>query len=203
MRIRIHQGSNQHDHVGFRVAMHVKDIKGVEPAEEPNMRIVGEDKALADPVAAQQAAVTKDRPKELKIKVSEDVSMEFVLVPAGSFLMGSPKGGRYERPVHQVVISKPFYIGKYEVTQAQWNAVMGKENHKARWGEKTVSNLRKEWVGLNKPMFRVTWNDWQDFIKGVQSRVPNRDFRLPTERAVDLVYPHFTGRWSGVLVGWR
>ncbi|MBC8872805.1 MAG: formylglycine-generating enzyme family protein [Planctomycetes bacterium] len=181
MRIRIHQGSNQHDHVGFRVAMHAKDIKGAEPAEEPNMRIVGEDKAPADAVAAQETAVTKDRPKELKIKLNEDVSMEFVLVPAGSFLMGSLKGGRYERPVHQVVISKPFYIGKYEVTQGQWDAVMGNGNHKTRWGEKVASSLRREWVGPNKPMFRVSWNDWQDFIKGVQRKAPKRDFSLPTE----------------------
>jgi len=171
MRIRIHQGSNQHDHVGFRVAMHVKDIEGAEPAEEPNMRIVGQDKAPADPVAAQQAAVIKDRPKELKIRLNEDVSMEFVLIPAGSFLMGSLKGGRYERPVHQVVISKPFYIGKYEVTQGQWDAVMGKGNHKARWGEKVASSLRKEWVGPNKPMSRVSWNDWQDFVAGLSKKV--------------------------------
>ncbi len=181
MRIRIHQGSNQHDHVGFRVAMHVKDIERAEPAEEPNMRIVGEDKAPADPVAAQKAAVTKDRPKELKIELSEDVSMEFVLVPAGSFLMGSLKGGRYERPVHQVVISKAFYIGKYEVTQGQWDVVMGKRNHKNRWGEKVASSLRREWVGPNKPMFRVSWNDWQDFVKGVHHKAPPRDFSLPTE----------------------
>lgn len=95
--------------------------------------------------------------------------------------MGSLTGGPYERPVHQVVISRPFYIGKHEVTQAQWDTVMGKDNHKARWGEKTASNLRKEWVGPNKPMFRVSWNDWQDFIKGVHRKVPKRDFSLPTE----------------------
>ena len=171
MRIRIHQGSNQHDHVGFRVAMHVKGIKGAEPAEEPNMRIVGENKAPTDPVAAQASAVTKDRPKELKIKLGEDVSMQFVLVPAGSFLMGSLKGGRYERPVHQVTITRPFYIGKYEVTQGQWDAVMGKGNHKARWGAKTAANLRKEWVGLNKPMFRVSWNDWQDYIAVLEKKM--------------------------------
>jgi len=110
--VRIAQGSNQHRHPGFRVTMHIKGAKGVALAPEPNMRIVGEDKAVVDPVAAQQAAVTEDRPRVLKITLNKDVSMEFVLVPAGSFLMGSLKGGRFERPVHQVTISKPFYASR-------------------------------------------------------------------------------------------
>ena len=92
------------------------------PAPEPNLRIVGEDKTPADPVAAQAAAVTKDRPKELQIKLNEDVSMEFVLVPAGSFLMGSLKGGRFERPrsqghdqqavLHRQIRSDPGAMGR-------------------------------------------------------------------------------------------
>ena len=51
--------------------------------------------------------------------------MEFVLIPAGTFRMG---GGRYDpqaKPAHQVTITKPFYMGKYEVTQGEWEAVMG------------------------------------------------------------------------------
>ena len=91
--VRIAQGSNQHRHPGFRVAMHIKGVEGVAPTAEPNLRIVGEDKTPADPVAAQQAAVIKDRPKELTVRLNENVSLEFVLVPAGSFLMGSLKGG--------------------------------------------------------------------------------------------------------------
>jgi formylglycine-generating enzyme required for sulfatase activity len=55
--------------------------------------------------------------------------MEFVLIPAGKFLMGSSSCDResrdFEKPQHEVTISKPFYVGRYEVTQAQWEAVMG------------------------------------------------------------------------------
>ena len=47
------------------------------------------------------------------------IGMEFVLIPAGEFIMGSNYYEPDERPVHKVVISKPFYLGKYEVTQAQ------------------------------------------------------------------------------------
>ena len=55
--------------------------------------------------------------------------MEFVLIPAGTFLMGSPdsdaKAHANEKPAHRVTISQPFYLGKYPVTQAQWERVMG------------------------------------------------------------------------------
>ena len=68
--------------------------------------------------------------------------MEFVLIPAGEFVMGSPEAEQQialaqetqswakervlaEGPQHRVKITKPFYLGKYEVTQAQWQAVMG------------------------------------------------------------------------------
>jgi sulfatase modifying factor 1 len=126
--VRIAQGSNQHRHPGFRVAMHITDVERVAPPPEPDLEIVGEDKTPADPVAAQQAAVTADRPRELKLRLNDDVSMDFVLVPAGSFLMGSRNGGRFERPMHQVIISRPFYIGKYEVTQQQYDAVLGDQD---------------------------------------------------------------------------
>jgi len=69
------------------IEFHLADITAMPlaPAPEPNLRIVGENKAPADPIAAQQAAVTKERPRELTITLNENVSMEFVLVPAGSF----------------------------------------------------------------------------------------------------------------------
>ena len=177
--VRIARGSNQHRHPGFRVAMYIKDVEGVPPAPEPNLRIVGDDKSPADPVAAQAAAVTKDRPKELQIKLDKDVSMEFVLVPAGSFLMGSLKGGRFERPVHEVTISKPFYIGKYEVTQGQWDAVMGAKDRVRRWGK--YPPKLPEHLGPDQPMFKLNWIEWQEFVEKIRSKVPARDFRLPTE----------------------
>src|SRR5262249_60736993 len=56
--------------------------------------------------------------------LTNSIGMEFVLIPAGTFKMGSNTGDPDERPVHQVTISKAFYMGKYEVTQGQWQAVM-------------------------------------------------------------------------------
>src|SRR5262249_34257958 len=60
---------------------------------------------------------------------TNSIGMEFVWVPAGTFIMGSPDLDREaysnEKPAHRVTISQPFYLGKYPVTQAQWEAVMG------------------------------------------------------------------------------
>src|SRR2546423_14525850 len=56
---------------------------------------------------------------------TNSIGMEFVLIPPGTFKMGSDRGDPDERPIHDVTLSKQFYIGKYEATQGQWQAVMG------------------------------------------------------------------------------
>ena len=72
--------------------------------------------------------------------------IEMVKVPAGTFLMGSNKFGVDEQPVHRVKIDYDFYLGKYEVTQAQWTAVMGTN----------PSGFKK--CGGNCPVEKVSWN---------------------------------------------
>ena len=71
---------------------------------------------------------TKEPPKELAVDLGGGVKMEMVLIPAGSFLMGDA----VVKPVHKVRITKPFYLGKYEVTQEQWEAVMGNNPSRSR-----------------------------------------------------------------------
>ena len=60
---------------------------------------------------------------------TNSIGMEFVRIPAGTFMMGAPDSDTeafdWEKPAHRVTISQPFYLGKYPVTQAQWEAVMG------------------------------------------------------------------------------
>ena len=94
--------------------------------------------------------------------------MEFVYVPGGCFQMGSPESedGRYdnEGPVHEVCL-KGFWMGKFEVTQAQWQAVMN-----------TNPSYFK---GANRPIESITWNDAQDFLKKLSGG--NAAFRLPSE----------------------
>lgn len=94
--------------------------------------------------------------------------MEFVRLEAGEFRMGSANGETDERPVHTVRISRPFYLGKYEVTQAQWQAVMGK-NPSYFTGDDT------------RPVEQVSWEDVQQFIGKLNAKEGVALYRLPTE----------------------
>lgn len=99
------------------------------------------------------------------------VSFEMVKVEAGSFIMGctSEQGNdcwEEEVPFHRVTITQDYYIGKYEVTQELWQAVMG-----------TNPSYFKAY-GL--PVENVSWNDVQEFCSEL-SRMTGRRFRLPTE----------------------
>lgn len=95
----------------------------------------------------------------------------FVLIESGCFKMGSHKPPTErtvgETPAHQVCIDKPFYIGETEVTQRQWQEVMGKNPSKSKVED--------------KPVERVSWNDVQDFIQQLNAREGGALFRLPTE----------------------
>ena len=104
--------------------------------------------------------------------------MEFVRIPAGSFYMGSPstEEGRDEdeSPAHRVRITKPFYMGKYEVTQAQWKAVMGTTLHQQHDKAIIPWNLKGE--GPEHPVYYVSWAEAVEFCKKL-----GKKFRLPTE----------------------
>ena len=79
--------------------------------------------------AYYQARAETERLAQLPREIRNSIGMEFVLIEAGTFQMGSPstepRRDADEGPVHEVTISQRFYLGKYEVTQAQWQAVMG------------------------------------------------------------------------------
>jgi formylglycine-generating enzyme required for sulfatase activity len=100
---------------------------------------------------------------------TNQAGIEFVLVPAGSFMMGSTNGGTDEKPVHQVTISQAFYMGKYEVTQGQWQTVMGNN----------PSNFKD--CGGNCPVEQVSWDDAQNFINRLNESNDGFRYRLPTE----------------------
>jgi formylglycine-generating enzyme required for sulfatase activity len=98
--------------------------------------------------------------------ITNSINMEFVLIPAGEFDMGS-NNYRGEDPVHHVKISNAFYMGKYEVTQKQWRDVMG--------------NIMPGTEGDNIPVKWVSWNDVQDFIKKLNEKEDGDKYRLPSE----------------------
>ena len=117
------QRSTQHPHQGFRVAMRPTGVQGVALAVEP---FEERRKLTIDPGPRKVDTAAADKhPKELTLDLPGKVTMEFVLIQPGSFLMGSNRGFVDEMPVHRVVISKPFYMAKHETTTSQWAAVMG------------------------------------------------------------------------------
>ncbi|HQE28575.1 MAG TPA: chitobiase/beta-hexosaminidase C-terminal domain-containing protein [Phycisphaerae bacterium] len=104
------------------------------------------------------------------VKESLYIILEMVQIPAGTFQMGDSTGNgeANELPVHTVTISQPFYIGKYEITQIQWQAVMGSNPSNFKDGD------------MNRPVEQVSWDDCQAFITALSTRL-GRTFRLPTE----------------------
>ena len=106
----------------------------------------------------------------LTIPVKNGINIEMVKVEAGSFYMGatSEMQNPYsdEKPDHRVTLTNNYYVGKYEVTQALWQAVMGSN----------PSNFK----GDALPVEQVSWNDCQDFISKLNAMTGKR-FRLPTE----------------------
>ncbi len=100
--------------------------------------------------------------------IQNQSGMKFVWVPKGSFMMGSENGDPDEQPVHEVTLSDGFYMGKYEVTQAQWQKVMG-------------SNPSYFQGCDNCPVESVSWDNVQEFISKLTELNDGYTYRLPTE----------------------
>ena len=117
---------------------------------------------------------------------TNSIGMEFVPIPAGKFLMGSPdsdpEARAFEKPQHEVTISKPFHLGRHEVTQAQWEAVMG-SNPYTLDRSNPYYNLPGMAERITKPDHpaTVSWNDAQEFIARLNEREGGNHYRLPTE----------------------
>jgi len=101
--------------------------------------------------------------------LGQGVKLEMVLIPAGKFVLGSPKKevGRYDDETqHEVTLTKPFYMGKYEVTQEQWENVMGVNPSYSK--------------NAKNPVTGVSWDDCQEFIEKLNG-ITKGKYRLPTE----------------------
>ncbi len=127
---------------------------------------------ISIPSDAEAGAVSLSR-YDISINLGQivtNVFMEMRLIPAGTFMMGSTSTekdrGSNEGPQHEVKITQSFYMGKYEITQTQWQAVMG-------------SNP-SSFKGNNLPVDHVSWDDCQTFIQKL-NQMGQGTFRLPTE----------------------
>lgn len=96
---------------------------------------------------------------------SNSIGMEFLRIPAGTFMMGGDSGDSV--PGHKVTITKPFYLGKHEVTQAQWKAL-----------NPSNPSLFK---GDQRPVENLSWPEVQQFIELLNQNERTNNYRLPTE----------------------
>lgn len=125
----------------------------------------------------EEAQLESKQVEEPKLETyTNSIGMEFIQIPAGEFLMGCSEENTNcsdsTKPVHKVKITKPFYMGKYEVTQKQWLKVMGKNPSKFKGCE-------------DCPVEQVSWEDVKKFIKKLNvisaSANEKKKYRLPTE----------------------
>lgn len=108
-------------------------------------------------------------PQKIEIKKPEDalseaINSSMILVTGGTFQMG----GNHQKPIHTVTL-RDFYIGKYEVTQQQWRAVIGK--NPAKLNDDNCNDC---------PITQVSWEDVQEFLQKLNKRTDLK-YRLPTE----------------------
>jgi formylglycine-generating enzyme required for sulfatase activity len=159
---------------------------GVVAATPPLLDCTGEKGRTAEEVQEAQKAWAKSLgwPVEKEDEIAPGVKMKFVLVPPGKFLMGSPKSEleallrqfpdatpeMYGDEVpHEVTITRPFYLGKTEVTQAQYKA-LGKEN-------------KSRFKGDDRPVENVSWEEADAFARELSQKKAGSKllYRLPTE----------------------
>ena len=148
--------------LGFRVA-----LVPVESAAPPEDTMPPPEPETEPPLASAIPEPVADLPEER----TNAIGMKFKLIPAGEFMMGSPDSDPDkeddETPQHRVRITKPFYLGVYEVTQEQYEKVMGE----------TPSRFE----GPSNPVEQVSWEDAAEFCGKLSEVDADCDYRLPTE----------------------
>ncbi|MFN9171484.1 MAG: formylglycine-generating enzyme family protein, partial [Dolichospermum sp.] len=106
------------------------------------------------------------------------IQLEMVAIPGGSFMMGSPKTEDRsisdERPQHEVTV-EPFYIGKYPITQAQWQAVAALPQV-----NQELKPNPSRFKGANRPVESVSWHDAVEFCNRLSNHT-QKPYRLPSE----------------------
>lgn len=115
--------------------------------------------------------------QSIKVWIEKNTEMEFVMINPGKFMMGTPPGeeGQFKGSYyHEVEITKPFYIGKYEVTQEQWEIITG--NNPSHFKD----------LGKEYPVENINWFEIKEFIKKL-NELTGEKFRLPTEAEWEFV----------------
>jgi formylglycine-generating enzyme required for sulfatase activity len=135
-----------------------------------------------DAVEAKRRARDVEMPAAITIDIADGLSLEFVLIPPGQFVMGDRLGPPDERDAARVRIPRPFYMARHEVTNAQFAAVFDKGHFSGHLGWR-----RTDWRGDGYPLFeaqqpavRMSWHSAMAFCEVLAKKTSSR-ITLPTE----------------------
>ncbi|MBU1567034.1 MAG: SUMF1/EgtB/PvdO family nonheme iron enzyme [Proteobacteria bacterium] len=144
------------------------EVEKLRKKKEQATLVAAQKRVTAESKPALDSSLVKSSAATGKTHTDSTTGMEFVLVPGGCFQMGDTfgDGSDEEKPVHEVCVDG-FYMGKYEVTQGQYQVVTGNN----------PSNFKQ---GNNYPVEKVNWNDAQSFIRLLNGKGSGK-YRLPTE----------------------
>jgi formylglycine-generating enzyme required for sulfatase activity len=133
----------------------------------------------------------------LTVNLPGGVAMDMIWIEPGTFLMGSPESeqgrGENEGPQHEVMISRGFYLGKFELTQEQWEGVM----ETSPWSGDKGNDKYDVQEQRDHPAVYISWNDVQEFVHRLNVAAGDSLYRLPTEAEWEYAARAGTAtRWS-------
>lgn len=156
----------------------ITPVKPAAPAK-PNYKEV---KVPGWPFTADQAAsMVAQADAKKSVEIYPGITINFVRIPAGTFVMGNNQRGQNNAPASQVVIEKPFWMAETELTNAQYNVLFPK--HDSRY----IAQFWKDHVGpgyeanrANQPVIRINWNEAMAYCKKLSEKT-GLNITLPTE----------------------
>ncbi|MEX0702499.1 MAG: formylglycine-generating enzyme family protein [Planctomycetales bacterium] len=175
-------------------AAHGKTKEATEPPPEPHGTTTYETWPFDAAEARRRQKETAEAlglPVQMSVDLGGDVTLELMLIPAGEFMMGEKdSAGPRGQELHKVRLTRPYYLGKYEFTEEQWERAMGRKPPDVK--------------GPKYPVDRMSWNLGQELVNRLNETFQGRrEFRLPTEAEWEhacragTATPFYTGETLG------
>jgi formylglycine-generating enzyme required for sulfatase activity len=179
-----HSGQEKFDLIQ-RAQDKITVIHFLQPKREHNRGVLLAEPSQPSSPSSSSTAVNQVEPVKIGATITNSIGMKFAYIPPGEFLMGSPKeekgglDGEFQHFQHRVEITKPFYLGVYEVTQEEYGKLTGRN---PSWFSRSGQGKDKV-QGLDTSKFPVESVSWEDAVTFCEtlSAKEGKTYRLPTE----------------------